>query len=30
MKLGWSMIHRIEFDRIKYEIGDRQKKLQGG
>lgn len=30
MLFGWSMIHRIEFDRIKYEIGDRQKKLQGG
>lgn len=29
MRLGWSMIHRIEFDRIKYEIDERQKQLTG-
>ncbi len=29
MKLGWTMMHRVEFDRIKYEIGERQKKLLG-
>jgi hypothetical protein len=27
--LGWSMIHRIEFDKIKYNIGSRQKQLVG-
>ena len=29
MTLGWSMIHRIEFDKIKYRIGERQKQLAG-
>jgi hypothetical protein len=29
MTLGWSMIHRIEFDKIKYRIGERQKQLSG-
>ena len=29
MKLGWTMMNKVEFDRIKYEVGDRQKKLLG-
>ena len=29
MKLGWSMMHRIHFDRVKTQLTDRDKRLAG-
>ena len=30
LKTGWTMMHRIRFERVKYDVPERQKRLFGG